>query len=219
MDKFLITFSSANRITGDMMVTTSPRASCPATCSLRGATCYAERGHLGHWLWNHLDATPPNSSGRIRVYNFHQLLAVVRLLAPGTVWRHNQAGDLPHDNGIIRHDRLLALIDANRGKHCFTFTHHDVLSNAANRVIVRQACDQGFMINLSADDLDHADALADLAIAPVAVLVPADRSENTRTRKGRTVAICPARRRQGVTCATCQICTRPHKAIIGFPEL
>lgn len=219
MDKFLITFTSGNRITGDILVTTSPRHSCPTTCSLRGANCYAEGGHIGHWLWTHLDLTRPNADTRVRVYNFFQLLTVVRQLAPGSVWRHNQAGDLSHDDGTIHEVKLRALVEANRGKRCFTFTHHDVLSNETNRRLVSYAVGQGFMINLSADNLEHADALADLGIAPVAAIVPSIQTENVVTPKGRRVAICPARRVQGMTCGRCQICTKPHKAIIGFPEL
>lgn len=219
MDKFLVTFSSGNRITGDILVTTSPRASCPATCALRYSDCYAEHGHLGRWLWSHLDATPPNMPGRIRVYNFYQLLTIIRLMAPGSIWRHNQAGDLPHDSGRIHREKMLAMIEANHGKRCFTFTHHDVIGNAANRAIIKHACANGFIVNLSADNLDHADALADLDIAPVATILPADQVTNTTTPKGRAVTICPARRTPGITCATCQICSKPHKAIIGFPKL
>lgn len=219
MDKFLITFTSANRITGDMLVTTSPRASCPATCSLRGADCYAESGHLGHWLWNHLDASSPNVEARIRVYNFNQLLTVIQNMATGSVWRHNQAGDLAHDRGTIDRRKLEALVDANRGKRCFTFTHHDVIDNEENRSLVAAACKHGFMINLSADDLDHADRLADLSVAPVACILPPETRSNTTTPKGRKVIVCPARRVRGMTCARCRICTKPHKAIVAFPKL
>ena len=51
MDKFLITRTSENPITGPIMVTTSPRVTCPLTCAFRkgGRTptaglCYAEHG-------------------------------------------------------------------------------------------------------------------------------------------------------------------------------
>lgn len=220
MDKYLISFSSSNRITGDMMVTTSPRATCPTSCPLKDAECYAESGHLGGWIWSTLDRTEPGEKARMRVYTFTQLLAVIRLLMPGAIWRHNQAGDLVTDtSGTIDRAKIRALTKANEGKRCFTFTHHDVFTNAANRETIKEACDGGFTINLSADTLEEADAYADLDIAPVCLVVPAIQKENTTTPKGRKVTICPARRKEGVTCSSCQICTRPHKAIIAFPQL
>ncbi|GAD23489.1 hypothetical protein [Acidovorax sp. MR-S7] len=74
------------------------------------------------------------------------------------------------------------------------------------------------MINLSANDLDHADQLVDLGIAPVVTLLPADQVTPTVTPAGRTVAICPASVRDDVSCATCGVCAVAHrKAIIGFP--
>lgn len=219
-DKYLITFKSNNRITGPIMVTTSPRASCPMSCPLKGTDCYAEHGHLGHLIWKGLDRTRPGETfaNNIRVYSFNQLLTAVRCLAPGSVWRHNQAGDLPTTDGVnIDHHKLRALIEANLGRKCFTFTHHE--PNHHNRQIIKHACNKGFMINLSADTLSEADELVDLNIAPVTVVVESNQKENLKTPKGRPVTICPARRVKGITCSTCQICTKWHKAIIAFPKL
>ena len=61
MDKYLITFTSSNPITGPMLVTTSPRATCPSICPLRGSACYAERGYLGGFIWKGLDDTQRHS--------------------------------------------------------------------------------------------------------------------------------------------------------------
>jgi hypothetical protein len=220
LDKYLISFSSSNRITGEMMVTTSPRATCPGSCPLKDKECYAEKGHLGGWIWSALDNGEPGQKSRMRIFTFAQLLTVIRLLGKGETWRHNQAGDLITDaTGTIHRAKIQALTAANEGKQCFTFTHHDVLANTENRATVKEACDAGFTINLSADTLEEADALADLNIAPVCVVVPATQATNTTTPKGRKVTICPARRKKGVTCRTCRICTRPHKAIIAFPQL
>ena len=104
MDKFIIVQKSGNRITGPIMVTTSPRNTCPLACPLRknGTTpeagvCYAEHGHLGHYIWNGLDKTAAGKmiSGRIPVYSFTDLLSAIREQPEGALWRHNQAGDLP----------------------------------------------------------------------------------------------------------------------------
>ena len=66
MDKYLITQRSNNPITGSIMVTTSPRFSCPVSCAFRkGANsplaglCYAEHGALGGFVWTLLDRAPP----------------------------------------------------------------------------------------------------------------------------------------------------------------
>src|SRR5882672_5442496 len=132
MERFLITHKSGNRITGPIMITTSPRATCPRACPFRkgGTTpeagvCYAEHGHLGHYIWTGLDRTPSGRkiSGRIPVYSFEQLLALVENLPTGTLWRHNQAGDLPSDDQeTISRERLRKLTEANTGRKGFTYT-------------------------------------------------------------------------------------------------
>ena len=75
------------------------------------------------------------------------------------------------------------------------------------------------MVNLSANSLAHADELADLDIAPVAVVLPHDVKENLITPKGRKVTLCPVYRVPDLTCAACGICTKRRNAIIGFPAL
>lgn len=229
MERFIITFKSGNRITGPIMITTSPRSTCPLACPFRkgGSTseaglCYAEHGHLGHYIWTGLDRTGAGQkiSGRIPVYSFDELLAVVRAHPAGTLWRHNQAGDLSSDDKrTIARGRLQKLTEANKGRRGFTYTHYDVIENAENRAAIAEANAGGFTINLSADTLAEADDLADLAIAPVTVVVPEHQTKNTTTPAGRKVVICPARTHPNVTCASCGLCARQREAIIAFPAL
>jgi hypothetical protein len=230
VEKFLITMKSGNRITGPIMVTTSPRSTCPTECPFRKSAggdeaglCYAEHGHLGHYIWSGLDKARPGQkiSGRIPVYSFNSLVRIIQALPEGTLWRHNQAGDLPSaDKASIDGARLQALADANKGRRGFTYTHFDVLTNLSNRSAVQHANAAGFTINLSADTLAEADALADTGCAPVTVVVPASQTTNTTTPKGRKVVICPARTTLGISCATCGICAvSQRKAIIAFPAL
>ena len=229
MDKFLIVQKSGNRITGPIMVTTSPRSSCPLACPLRktgdtpeAGVCYAEHGHLGHYIWTGLDQTEPGQSisGRIPVYSFDQLLTAIRTQPHGALWRHNQAGDLSSDDQkTINVLKLRAITAVNTGRRGFTYTHFDVVNNPANWAAVREANTNGFTVNLSADTLEEADQLADTKCAPVTVVVPSTVTENTTTPQGRKVIICPARTHKNVNCSNCGLCARQRDAIIAFPAL
>jgi len=227
MEKFLITKRSGNKKTGPMLLTTSPRKTCPTICPFRkdsgNGACYAEHGMLGGFIWTKLDRLQPGGSfqnGNIKIHNKATLLKTIRELPEGTVWRHNQAGDLPTvDQETIDEAALKPLVLANRGKRGFTYTHFDVVKNKTNRRIVKAANKAGFIINLSANSLDHADELYDLKCAPVTVVVPATQMTNTTTPKGRAVIICPAITTAGMNCKDCQICAKQRNAIVAFPAL
>jgi hypothetical protein len=107
VDKFLITRRTANAITGSIMVTTSPRVTCPLSCAFRkggngplASLCYAEHGALGGFVWTLLDRTPAGRTimNDIRVHDFAELLYAIRSQPREALWRHNIAGDLPSNN-------------------------------------------------------------------------------------------------------------------------
>jgi hypothetical protein len=51
----------------------------------------------------------------------------------------------------------------------------------------------------------------------VVTILPAGVEDNTQTPQGRKVVVCPAQKRQGVTCATCKLCSRGDRSVIvGF---
>ena len=100
----------------------------------------------------------------------------VKSIPNGRLWRHNQAGDLPHDNGVIDRAALDHLVAANRGKRGFTFTHHD-MSIPENREAVKEANAKGFTINLSANGIGEIDSLVALGIGPIATVLPMDAPE------------------------------------------
>ncbi len=227
MDKFLVVEKSANPITGPIMVTTSPRFTCPLSCAFRkygkgpyDGLCYAEYGALGGFVWSLLDRT---EAGRefmngVRVHDFEQFLYAIRSQPRHALWRHNIAGDLPsNDRKTIDISALRAIVDANKGRRGFTFTHYNVVTNEANRRAVEEANQNGFIINLSGNSLQHADELYDLGIGPVTTILPANACHNTWTPKGRRVVVCPTNT-HGVTCADCGLCARAKRpTIIGFP--
>jgi hypothetical protein len=220
---FIFTPISRNAKTGPIPVTTTSKESCPTDCPFQGSGCYAEAGPLGA-IWRGLTKAGPesdfqNGRGRVKTWGADRLIKAIAKLPQGQLWRHNQAGDLVPLPGTGTIDRgfLGRLVRANRGKRGFTYTHHNVLNNPENRAAVAEAVREGFVINLSANNLRHADALADLRIAPVATVLPADAKTNTVTPAGRKVVICPATIREDVSCSSCGLCARMREAIIGFP--
>jgi hypothetical protein len=200
-----LTLKSANVKTGPIPVSTTERDSCPADCAMR-SECYAASGPLAiHWA---------AVSAGTRGTSWSQFCESIAALPDGQLWRHNQAGDLPQIDGTIDAVKLGQLVAANQGKRGFTYSHH---RDAASLAWIRHANAWGFTVNLSANDLQDADALADTGAGPVVVVLPSTQTENTATPAGRKVVVCPATQRDDVSCATCQLCQRQRSTIVGFP--
>lgn len=208
-----LTHASRNRKVGPIPVSTSTAATCPDACPLKAAGCYAKGGPLAmHWR--------KVTEGKAGM-SWQAFVDAIAALPEGTFWRHNQAGDLPGHNDLIDTVAMRALVAANHGRRGFTYTHKPVgPHHAANTAAVRAANAAGFTVNLSADTLAEADALADLDVGPVVVVLDAPEGErvDTVTPAGRKVATCPATYRDDVTCASCQLCQLvDRKVIVGFP--
>ena len=208
---FYLNKKSKNKKTGKMPVSTSDRGTCPDSCPFKNNGCYAE----GYPLKGRWDEVTTGKRGSL----FSDFVNQVKALPVNILWRHNQAGDLPGDGKNIDRSSLLTLAGANAGKRGFTFSHYDVETNKHNRAAIATANAKGFTINLSANNLDHADKLTDLDIGPVATVLPYDfDTRKTTTPKGRIVAQCPATYRDDVTCKTCGLCQKQsRKVIVGFP--
>lgn len=210
-----LTAKSANVKTGPIPVSTSSYAMCPVSCAFRKAGCYADSGPLAlHWK-----AVTEGKRGT----TWGLFLESIKALSAGTFWRHNQAGDLPGDGVKIDSFALAQLVRANEGKRGFTYTHYPVDNSDGSGVAnvngdaVRFANDNGFTINLSADNLAHADDLSALNIGPVVVVVPMDSKGPMQTPQGRKVVLCPATQRDDISCATCELCQRQRAVIVAFP--
>jgi len=140
---------------------------------------------------------------------------IIESLPPGIPWRHNQAGDLPGSQGIIDRGKLMMLVEANRGKHGFTFTHYKPVGENAAAILA--ANEGGFCINLSADGLNEADEFARLGIAPVVTLLPEPIDTPFTTPGGWTVVPCLAQTHDFMTCVVCRMCERIDRTqIVGF---
>lgn len=201
---------SSNAKTGPIPVTITSQNSCPSTCPFMGNGCYAESGNM-RIHWNNV------SNGKYAV-GLNDFVASIQALPKNQLWRHNTAGDLPGDDDTIDSQALYAIIKANAGKRGFTYTHK--YGNAHDIATIRQANSMGFTINLSANNLSHADELSDKNCGPVVAVVPHDFDDKTPkyTPAGRKVKVCPAVRSDNVTCATCGLCQKADRDfIIAFP--
>ena len=203
-----LSLKSRNGKTGPIPVSTTTRASCWSGCAFFENGCYAELGHVSmHWK--------KVTSGD-NAMSWSAFCDAIKSLPLGQLWRHNQAGDLPGIGATIDTKALSALVKANRGKHGFTYTHKPMASHASRKAIALANRD-GFTINLSGNNLAHADSLYDLGIGPVVTVLPMGATTNTTTPKGRKVVVCPATQRDDVTCASCGLCARLRDCIVGFP--
>ena len=197
---------------GKIPVSTTSASTCPAICPFNHANeggCYANAGPLAmHWA----KVTDGNRGDTWSVFT-----GKIANLKEGQLWRHNQAGDLPGDGDTLDTKACMELAEANTGKRGWTYTHYDVCENGLNRAVVKQMNGMGFVVNLSGNNLAHADDLYDLSIAPVTTVLPSDQMTNTVTPKGRKVVVCPAVVKDDVSCEDCQLCARLRDAIVGFP--
>jgi hypothetical protein len=231
---------SQNAKTGPIPVSIIERTSCWPGCALYENGCYAETGALAmHWR---------RVSRGLAGGAWSEFCAKIAALRPGRLWRYAQAGDLPGYGAQIDGELLNELVAANAGKQVIAFTHKPVLGDEhvaiENRRLIAAAIKAGFMINLSADNPAHADALAELGIAPVVTVLArayARRAVRHRFKRqrdqwaetiaewrdrtaslprftpaGTRIAICPATYTDA-TCKSCGACARLRDAVIGFP--
>jgi hypothetical protein len=203
-----LTVISHNVKTGPIPVSTSSKVTCPDACPFKSGGCYAQGGPL-NIHWNKV------TSGE-RGTDFDTFCKSIAKLPKGQLWRHNQSGDLAGENNVIDVDKLKQLTNANRGRKGFTYTHKPMTPE--NAEAVKHANDNGFTVNLSANNLRHADELKALNVGPVVVVLPSDQVGNTVTPEGNKVVVCPATYREGVNCANCQLCQKVNRSVIvGFP--
>lgn len=210
MSKYHLTRVSRNAKTGPLPVVTASKDTCPDTCTLKGAGCYAEHGPIA-LHWNRVDREG---------ISFDELLEQIKTLPRKQLWRYGQAGDLPTDP-----EQAIALAKANRKRAAIVFTH------GRNFALYAKLEKLGFHINLSSDNLHQADELAKSGLSVVTVLPSSFQKRDDETLSefrhrvgqvytpaGHRVAICPATYTD-TNCASCGACSkrRPGGTMIGFP--
>lgn len=230
--KFHLTRVSSNAKVGPIPTVVIGNQSCPPACQYKNNGCYAETGPLFmHWA----KVTDGN-----RGVDFDEFLSQVKFLPHNQLWRYAVAGDLPGKGDRIHNGHLKKLVAANRGKRGFTYTHKPV-TKWSNAAAIAHANQNGFTINLSSNNLRHADLLMAFGIGPVVTILPHDYGEpveyrdpdsgktkvvrrwkTCQTEAGHRVVQCPAEYRPEVQCANCggsggALCQRANRDfIVGF---
>jgi hypothetical protein len=208
--QFALTMVSRNSKTGAIPTTTSDRQTCPTTCPFYEKGCYAKYGKQAvHWK---------KVSNAERGLPWDEFVNAVRKIAQGQLWRHNVAGDLPHNDGNIDYLKLRQLIGANKGRRGFTYSHHTL--NDHNVVCLQNANMMGFTVNASCQSVDEADRVMTEHEIPAVAVVHSDKTDRFyTTSSGRKVITCPATIHENVTCATCGLCQKADRDfVIAFPS-
>jgi hypothetical protein len=207
MFTFTFTSTSGNSKTGPIPTTRTDRSSCPTTCPFYDTGCYAKYGpESKHWL--------RREDNKI---SWQEFLSKIKKIARNQLWRHNTAGDLPHNEGNIIADMIRDLIKANRNKKGFTYTHHNLNEN--NISIIKESNNNGFTINASTESVEQADYVMSVHGIPAVAVVNSKESRRFyTTESGRKVIVCPATIHEDVNCSACGICANSNReSIVAFP--
>ena len=205
---FHLSTVSSNAKTGPIAVSTSSRATCSPSCPFFENGCYAESGPLLlHWR---------KVTEGARGVSFKAFTEQLRKLESGRLFRHNQAGDLPHTMGRISRSFVKSIVASVKHLKAFTYTHHDV-KLGENLSLLRYANRNGFTINVSTESESAADDAISAGL-PAVLVAPGDETRTTwHTPAGNTVLVCPAQRSDTTTCADCKLCHhRGRRVVIAF---
>lgn len=205
--RFHLTVRSSNTKTGPIPVSTSSRETCPDSCPFKGNGCYGDGGPLAiHW-----QAVTAGERGN----HWAEFLAAVAALPAGQIWRHNQAGDLYKPGTVTGRTALAQLVEANRGKRGYTYSHHK--RTAATVQAFKAATANGFTVNASCETVAGADQAIRQGLRAVFVVSSTENRTAWDTPDGNRAVLCPAQRVEGLTCERCGLCqSRPQNVAVAF---
>lgn len=219
MIRWQLRAGTANRKLGPgAYVVTLSRDSCPPSCPLKGAGCYAEVGPLAI-AWNRVTRGEAKHDGVTRWAGtgFDDLSStLLRVVPPGTLLRIGDAGD-PSWNGQLSRTLIRALGSLRRrGVSPIVFTHVDP-STAWNRETIDLARKLRVVINVSHQgdlDLHHVGDPERVTVVPEGFewVTRGKRQENASG----TIVRCPAEVDRLMTCDRCRLCSRSRGFAIGF---
>lgn len=207
MEHFTLNMHSGNKKTGFMPVSTSHSGTCPNACPFKVKGCYAKSGPLAiHWK--------KITEGE-RGTDWKGFLSEVRKIPKGTLWRHNQAGDLIGDNDTLDLNSLRELIKANEGRKGFTYTHYPL--SVHNVKAIFEANSNGLTVNVSTNRIQEVDKAMETGLPVVTVLPLGTEGRVLTTEKGNKVLVCPASQGKEITCQACGLCQKSDRPYaIGF---
>lgn len=209
---------SSNKKTGPIATSTSDASTCPPSCGLF-ETCYAKTGPQAlHWR-----KVTEGSRGN----DWQDFIAKVKALPRRSMFRHNVSGDLQGLGESLDAHALGELMAATAARQLTAWTYTHKTRHADMIADMSRQHPNGLIVNLSTDNLAHADMVYRQRHGlPVVTMLPshyeADRIKATHTPDGHLVVTCPATIREGVTCQSCgngsPLCARRDRAfIVGFP--
>jgi len=205
-----LTKKSSNVKTGPIAVSTTSRDSCSPSCPLFGSGCYAESGPLRlHW-----DAVSEGPwRDKPRGTDIESFIASLRSLPEGSCFRHNQAGDLPHVNGLINAHALELITDACKERKliAWTYTHHSI-DNMNNTVLIKRSNNEGLTVNVSAHSQQHAADMHRKGL-PSVCIVPKNETRKAWDHDGVKFLVCPAQW-SDKNCAECRLCSVADRACV-----
>lgn len=207
MENFYLNPKSGNQKTGKMPVSTSHRGTCPDSCPFKAKGCYAKSGPLAiHWR---------KVTDGERGSDWKAFLSKVREIPEGTLWRHNQAGDLVGKSDRINLTALRGLVKADAGKRGYSYTHYPL--TAHNVAALREANANGFTVNVSTNRISEVDRAMETGL-PVATVLPEGTTARVqKTAAGNTVLTCPATLGKEISCLECGLCQKATRSFaIGF---
>lgn len=186
---------------------------CPDSCPLKSAGCYAKQGHL-RVHWNRVDrgeAKHDPKVGRWAGRGFNDLAATLRAeVRPGHLLRIGDMGD-PSENGVVPAVLIEALGElALRGVRSIVYTH---APRSLNSFAIDLAKSLGVALNFST----HGTSL-DVSIlgSTVTTVTPEHWTLPGTAGAQDGLLRCPAET-SDVTCDSCGLCARPNRAYaIGF---
>jgi hypothetical protein len=144
-----------------------------------------------------------------------EFIDAIRSIKRGQLWRHNQAGDLPGNGNRISSRMMMDLVEANKGKRGYTYTHKPLTD--ANIKLIEHANANGFTVNVSTNNINELDnARSKTKSSPLVTVLPLNSPKIQKTSQGMTVLKCPAQTTD-ISCFECGLCQNASRSFaIGF---
>jgi hypothetical protein len=200
--KTLVVERTTNAKTGPMAATYRTADTCPGSCPLRDAGCYARGRIFGI----------PARHGTEATASYPEVRALASNLRLGGMVRANVSGDVLAEDGRPDYPYLSALSHVATERPdvaVFGYSHawRSISPGIAPGVTLNASCE-------SAEEIATATAHG---WPTVTTAVDASDPIIGSTIAGRRVIICPAQTRDSVTCSTCRLCARPaRRSTVAF---